>query len=167
MAKVRGVSLGAAVRQLLQVVPDRSTAEQLKYVTAVKTGATKDSVARQLGVTRSTINRWLAGSRAPRRGAQGKINALFSKFWTLNHRVDAMRGDEMLKISSPTGITVNGKTRDHLLIEQGIAARDWPALAAATTRQINADDGKLFVDLVHVEIPYVSFGPGSYTIETL
>jgi hypothetical protein len=154
------------VRALLGVVPDRPVDEQLAYVTAVKTGATKDSVARQLRVTRGTVNRWLAGSRKPSRRSQGKIKALFDRFWMLNNRVGTLRGDEMLRVSSPGGITVKGKQRDHLVLEQGVSPRDWQRLRDASVREINADSGKLFVDAL-VEIPYVSFGPGTYTIETM
>lgn len=174
MAKVRGASLGAAVRLLLGVVPDRTIGDQLKYVTDTKTGASKDSVSRQLGVTWGTINRWMRGRQKPSRKSQGKIKALFDRFWRVNHKVPAFQGTEMLRLSSPMdrsmtpsrGIRVSGKARDHLILEQGNIVRDWPRLAASTTRQINADDGKLFVELI-VEIPYVELGPGPYTIEIL
>ena len=73
----------------------------------------------------------------------------------------------MLKISSPTGIKVKNVHRDHLIIEQGRLTRDWSRLGAASVREINADKGKLFIDAVDLEIPYVTFGPGSYTIETM
>lgn len=164
MARGTGRSLGAAVKDLLGIVPSRTFAQQLAYVTGVKTGATKASVARQLGITGRTLNRWLAGGRASRR-SQGKVNALFTKFWSINHRTAALTGNETLKVTS-RGITVNGRPRDHLIIEPSRNPRDWSRLRTADPRDISADGGQLFVDAANVEIPYVEFGPGSYTIET-
>ena len=174
MARVRGSSLGAAVRLLLGVVPDRSLLDQLKYLTDVKTGASKDSVAAQLGVSRGTLTRWIGRRQRPSAKSQGKINALFARFWRINHRYVPLVGDETLRLSAPVdparpptrGIRVSGRPRDHLLLEQGNHPRDWAQLAAASTRQINADEGALFVRLI-VLIPYVELGPGPYTIETL
>ena len=174
MARVRGASLGAAVRLLLGVVPDRTIGDQLKYVTDAKTGASRESVSRQLGVTWGTINRWMRGRQKPSRRSQGRIKVLFDRFWRVNHKVPAFAGTEKLRLSSPPdtssppsrGIRVSGRARDHLILEQGNKPRDWPRLVGSTTRQINADEGRLFVELI-VEIPYVELGPGPYTIEIM
>lgn len=174
MARARGTSLGAAVRQLLGVVPTRSLAEQLKYLTALRTGASKDSVASQLRVTRGTLQRWISGRQKPSKRSKDKIDALYGRFWRINNRVAPFRPDAMLRLSSPAdkstsptrGIRVKGKARDHLILEQGVFVRNWQRLADATVREINADEGRLFVDEI-VEIPYVELGPGTYVIETL
>jgi hypothetical protein len=167
MARGSGRSLGAAAHDFLEVVPQAPLSRQLSYVLAPATGATPRRVASLLGVTQGRLRKWTSGQVTPNRTNQGKIDRLYRRFWGTNHtaRGGLTVSNQMIRITGP--IRVNGKKRSSLIIEQGNAPRDWPALRASSPGDISRNYGALFTEALDILIPYLAFWPGRYTLATV
>lgn len=168
MPKGRGDSLGAAVHDLMRVTSgNRTWKQQLDYVLAKTTGASLESVARQIGVPPRRVRIWRAREATPSKASQANIARVFERFWEINNRNYAGRtlGDRMLRVSGR--VYVSGKERKSIIVEKGRHARDWATLRTSTDEEISQDNGRLFKDALDIGIPYVEFRRGGYTIETL
>jgi hypothetical protein len=171
--KGEGPSLGAAVKAFIADVhkppAGRSVKQQLHYLLSVRTGATDRRIAQLLGVKPARVRAWASGKTVPTKANREKTQAQFEKFWEINHR-RARLPDGMMKISAePKGaISVNDKPRSHLMIEPN-AKRGWAVIREASEDQITDEEfhGQWFTDTFPIEIPYVTFDAGYYTLETV
>jgi len=165
-----GASLGAAVHDLLGASPveHRSLKQQLDYLTAKTTGASRESVARQLGTTQKTLSAWTGGKRKPTAANRDRIAQLFERFWQINHKSAGKTppGDRMLRVKGK-GVHVNGRPRTSVIVETGARARQWDTLRDATDAQISAENGSLFISALDIPIPYLEFRDGYYRITAL
>jgi transcriptional regulator with XRE-family HTH domain len=165
--KVTGPSLGDAVHALLQVAPPKRTwKSQLRYVTSKNTGASRDSVARQLGIHPDTITRWANGKRAPSKASQAELTRVFDRFWEINNRHGSGPNPGRADLTVRGKITVDGRERKYVILEPGRKARQWKRLRTASAADISAKNGELFISALDILIPYIQFHPSPYTIET-
>lgn len=167
MAKASGPSLGDAVHALLQVAPpERTWKSQLRYITGKSTGASRKSVARQLGIHPDTITRWANGKRAPSKSSRADLKRVFDRFWTINNKHGSGPNPGTAILTVRGKITVQGKERSSVIVEPTRKSRNWKRLRTASPSTISADGGSLFISALHIGIPYLVFHPSPYTIET-
>lgn len=167
--------VGAAVLQLVRIpapsAPERSTRQQLAYVTSARTGASNRSITRQLGIKAETLRAWQNGSAKPSAASARKIDTLFGRFWEINNAnrfTKAAGTRKTLKLAgTPSGIiTVQGRPRSSVLIERG--SRNWkPVLAATTDRAAWEAFANEIIGpspLPPIEPDYLWFYAGTYKI---
>jgi hypothetical protein len=168
--------LGQAVLSLVRIPPqpapdDRSTRQQLRYLTAKTTGASNQSITRQLGIKAPTLRSWLTGTAKPSAASARKIDELFQHFWQVNNAnkfTTAARTTKQLKITgNPQGIiTIQGRPRASIIVERG--RRKWvDVLLARTPREAYeafANDviGPSPLPTIHPD--YLWFHQGTYKI---
>ena len=171
--KARGNSLGAAIMALV-AAPERTTKQELAYVLSPRTGASKASVARQLGVKQRTLTAWSKGT-PPSKASQGKIKGLYEKFFAINNKGKAPASirNAQLRItnkSTPDGIKIGGRSTNPLTVERSTRRR-WDRITDARTPQ---DAYEWFVrdvlgpsPLPPVSPEYLDFEEGEYEIEAV
>jgi len=172
--KARGDSLGAAIAAFVAAVPERTTKQELAYVLSARTGASRASVARQLGVKQRTLTAWSKGT-PPSKASQGKIKALYQKFYGINNRgnLPANIRSAPLRItnrSDPSGITIGRRVVNPLKVERSTRRR-WDRIISAETVQ-DAYDNFVRDVLGPSELPpvggnYLNFEDGEYEIESV
>lgn len=167
MARGSGRSLGAAVHDFLEVIPEAGLGRQLSYVLGPATGASTRRVASLLGVTQARLRKWTSGQVTPNRANQGKIDRLYRRFWGTNHpgRGGLTVSTQMIRITGP--IKVDGKDRGSLLVEQGNVPRDWAVLRSSSPGEISRNYGRLLMEALDILVPYLAFWPGRYSIVTV
>jgi hypothetical protein len=176
-------NLGEAVLRLVDdvsgVPPEpRSTRRQLTYVLSKRTGASPESVLRQLGASKESLRRWLKGTQAPGKRNREQINRLYEKFWAINH--DARNPRKRPKFKTAPLIVTNETNPDGIVFPEGNRSRvnnplridasrnrKWNDILRATTPE---DAYKAFVSGVIDPSPlpsvpeYLDFLEGYYTI---
>lgn len=178
-------NLGEAVLRLVDevsgVAPEpRSTRRQLTYVLSKRTGASPESVLRQIGASKESLRRWLKGTQAPGKRYRERINALYEKFWAINHDVRNPRKRPKFKTArlvitnqtNPDGIVFPEGNRSRVQNPLYIDAsrnRKWNDVLSATTPE-QAFNGFVRGVIAVSPLPsvpeYLDFLAGYYTIST-
>lgn len=167
--------LGAAVLALVSP-PARSVKAMIAYILSPRTGASTQSVARQLKVRQATVRSWEAGKRPPSGASQRKIKVLYERFYRLNNARKPGRNVntaelKVRNISDPAGIVVHeGRRGDRPLNPCPVEAstqRQWgPVLDAKTP--LEAYDAFVAGVIGPSPLPsipdYLDFLDGDYTI---
>lgn len=169
MPEWRGRSLGDAVHAMLEVAAptSRGWRSELRYITGKTTGASRESVARQLGVKPATLRSWLDKGITPTKASRAEIERVFKRFWGINTKAGAGPSPGTAVLTVKGDITVKDKPRKSIICEPGPIPRKWKTLRTATVAQINKDYGSLFIDAVDPGIPYLKFHSGPFTISIL
>lgn len=170
-------ALGAAVIAMLArqgAAPppaNRTIRQQLAYLTAVKTGATEQSVARRLHTQPATLKRWRAGAVTPNPAHRASILEEFKRTWNFNNRYQNIKKIQSAKIrvsGTPLGtITVQNHPRGSILAEND-RRRSWVGIQRATD-DLEAYDEFVSGVLAHSPLPpiapdYLWFHLGNYTV---
>jgi len=146
--------LGAGVLRLVDevagVAPEpRSTRRQLTYVLSKRTGASPESVLRQLGASKESLRRWLKGTQSPGKLYRERINALYGKFWAINHDVRNPR--KRPKFKTARLIITNETNRDGIVFPEGSRFR------VANPLQVDASRNRKWNDVLAATTPEQAF----------
>lgn len=147
-------NLGEAVLRLLDdasgvTAEPRSTARQLTYLLSKRTGASAPAVARQLGVPMATMRRWIRGVQAPGKPNRERIDALYQKFWAINHNVRNPRKRPKFKTARLT--ITNETNRDGIIFPEGNRSR------VNNPIQIDASRNRKWNDVLKATTPEEAF----------
>lgn len=121
-----------------QAAEPRTTKRQLTYVLSKRTGASAESVARQLGVTIGTLRRWLKGTQKPSAKNTQRIAGLYDRFWRINHDVRNPR--KRPKFKTARLIVENTTNRDGIIFPEGRRTRIANPLTIDASRQRKWND---------------------------
>lgn len=116
----------------------RTTKRQLTYVLSKRTGASAESVARQLGVTMGTLKRWIKGTQKPSGRNAKRLSDLYEKFWRINHDVRNPRKRPQFKTARL--IVENTTNRDGIIFPEGRRQRIGNPLTIDASRQRKWND---------------------------
>jgi hypothetical protein len=170
-------ALGAAViamlaRQAAAPPPaNRTIKQQLAYLTAVKTGATEQAVARRLRTQPATLKRWRSGATMPNPAHRASISEEFRRTWNFNNRYQNIKKVQNAKIrvsGTPLGtITIQNHPRGSILAEND-RRRTWLGIQRATD-DLEAYDEFVSGILAHSPLPpiqpdYLWFHIGNYSV---
>lgn len=134
MPSASGKSFGEAIRAMVQP-PSRTVKQQINYLLSRRTGASVESVAKQLGVKQATVRGWVSGKTAPSAKSRGEIEALYGRFYQINTRRAGDYRAAKLKItntSNPNGIQIQGRTVNPVEVERDTRRR-WDRVAGSRT----------------------------------
>lgn len=121
------------MRSVGWLAPERTVRNMLRYVLGRSTGASRITVARALGTSGRNLDAWSSGTARPIATNRDRIKRLFERFWRINNR-RRPGPNGVLKITSEPegGITIKGRSRPHILVENA-AERRWDLVQEATT----------------------------------
>jgi transcriptional regulator with XRE-family HTH domain len=146
--------LGEAVLRLIDeasiLSPEpRSTKRQLTYILSKRTGASRESVTRQLGVSVDSLRRWLKGKQKPSAKNTKRIAEVYERFWRINH--DARNPRKRPKFKTEALLIENVTNRDGIIFPEGRRVR------VVNPLRIDASRQRKWTDVLRATTPEEAF----------